>query len=157
MKKHTTTQFNPKDLTTKLDRIKKSNSLPNDGDYISRVTRTGTDGTTSSADSVFSRLPAFRKSKTSSTTGSNEVSRLEVVRTIPTSASCRASAEIGQGEFSKPSVRRRRGTNESTKSHKEFQYYGRHANSWLFNDFSISDHIRKGWSKVFPDKHGSEP
>ncbi|ORY08930.1 hypothetical protein BCR34DRAFT_469488, partial [Clohesyomyces aquaticus] len=59
------------------------------------------------------------------------------------------SAQVEQGEFSKRRVRRRRQSNESSKSQKEFQYYGRHANSWLFNDFSLSGSVKKGFSKVF--------
>ncbi|KAF1960333.1 hypothetical protein CC80DRAFT_390656, partial [Byssothecium circinans] len=61
------------------------------------------------------------------------------------------SAEVGRGEFSKPRVPRRRVSNESSKSEGagEFRYYGRHANTWLFNDFSITDSVKKGWGKVF--------
>jgi hypothetical protein len=58
------------------------------------------------------------------------------------------TVQVQQGEFSKPRIRRRRESNESAKSQKEFQYYGRHANSWLFNDFSITDSVRKGWGKL---------
>ncbi|KAF2709337.1 hypothetical protein K504DRAFT_272498 [Pleomassaria siparia CBS 279.74] len=155
---NTTNQLDHRDINSRLDRIKKSESLPNNGDSVSRIQQAGTPGTsgTSSFDdsdnSVFAELPAFCKSKTSSTTGSNEVSRLEVMRSIPTPATNRESVEVEPGELSKPSIRRRRGTNDSSKSHKEFQYYGRHANSWLFNDFSISGHVRKGWVKVFSSK-----
>jgi hypothetical protein len=155
-----TTKLDSQDLTSRLQRVQRSSSVPNDGDYVSRITRRGTDGTTSSDDSantVFSRLPAFRKSKACSSTTSNRDSGLEILRTMPTSSTCRASVEIDAGEFSKPSIRRRRASNESSKSHKEFQYYGRHANSWLFNDFSISQHVKKGWGKVFsPKSEGDE-
>ncbi|KAF2013811.1 hypothetical protein BU24DRAFT_411516 [Aaosphaeria arxii CBS 175.79] len=139
-----------RDLTKRLNLLQKSASTPNDGDYVSRLPRMSRSGTTSSSDNAFMhRLPAFRKSPTSSTTGSDEVSRLEVIRTIPTSKTHRESVEVAQGQFSKPRVRRRRESNESTKSQKEFQYYGRHANSWLFNDFSITDTVKKGFGKVF--------
>ena len=52
-------------------------------------------------------------------------------------------------DASGPRVRHRRASNESAKSRQEFQYYGRHANSWLFNDFSITDSVKKGWGKMF--------
>jgi hypothetical protein len=78
------------------------------------------------------------------------------MHTFPLSSTNRESVEVGQGEFSKPSVRRRRASNESTKSQKEFQYYGRHANSWLFNDFSVTDTVKKRWGKVFSKSDGEE-
>lgn len=153
-------KLDSQDLTSRLQRVQRSNSVANDGDLVSRITRTGTDETTSSGDSasvVFSRLPGFRKAKTSSPAGNNGVSGIEVVRTIPTSATNRESVEVDAGEFSKPTIRRRRASDESSKSHKEFQYYGRHANSWLFNDFSISEKVKKGWVKVFsPKSEGGE-
>jgi hypothetical protein len=72
---------------------------------------------------------------------------------VPQTKTHRESVEIGVGEFSKPRVnqRSRRDTNGSNKSERneEFRYYGRHANQWLFNDFSVTDSIRKGWGKVF--------
>ncbi|KAF2653359.1 hypothetical protein K491DRAFT_603036 [Lophiostoma macrostomum CBS 122681] len=78
------------------------------------------------------------------------------MHTIPLSATHKESVEIGQGEFSKPSIRRRRASNESSKSHKEFQYYGRHANSWLFNDFSVTGTVKKGWDRFFSKSDGEE-
>jgi hypothetical protein len=148
-------KLDSQDLTSRLHRIQKSSSAANDGDPISRITRTGTDETTSSNDSasmVVSRHPTLRKTKTSLSAGSNRVSGFEVLPPIRTSATDKESVEVDVGEFSKPRVKRRRGSNESSKSHKEFQYYGRHANSWLFNDFSISGHVKKGWEKVFSSK-----
>ncbi|KAH7125457.1 hypothetical protein B0J11DRAFT_580003 [Dendryphion nanum] len=142
-------------LTSRLKRIEKSHSTPNDGDLVSRLPRMSRSGTTSSDSSMYN-LPVFRKSQTSSTTGSDEVSRLEVIRTIPISKTHRESVEVGLGEFSKPRIRRRRESNQSTKSQKEFQYYGRHANSWLFNDFSITDSIKKGWGKAFSKNNDDE-
>lgn len=62
------------------------------------------------------------------------------------------------GEFSKPRVnkRSRRNTTSSGYSARsappandDFRYYGRHGNQWLFNDFSITESIKKGWGKVF--------
>lgn len=78
------------------------------------------------------------------------------MRTIPLSTTHKESVQVGQGEFSKPRIRQRRESNESSRSHKEFQYYGRHANSWLFNDFSITDSVKKGWEKVFSKNDGEE-
>jgi hypothetical protein len=87
--------------------------------------------TTSSSGSDFSRLHATPQTKT-----------------------YHESVEVGVGEFSKPRVkqRSRRSTNRSTASEngkEEFRYYGRHANQWLFNDFSVTDAVRKGWARVF--------
>lgn len=31
----------------------------------------------------------------------------------------------------------------------EFKYYGRHGNQWLFNDFSVTDAVAKGFKRVF--------
>lgn len=149
------TALDPRDLTSRLSSIQKSHSSSNDGDYVSRLPRMQRASSESSR--VFSRLPAFRKSPTSSTTGSDEVSRLEIIRTIPLPVTHRESVEVGAGEFSKPKIRNRRSSNESTKSQqREFQYYGRHANKWLFNDFSVTDTVKKGWGKVFSGKHDGD-
>lgn len=32
---------------------------------------------------------------------------------------------------------------------REFQYYGRHGNQWLFNDFSVTEAVAKGFRRVF--------
>lgn len=55
--------------------------------------------------------------------------------------------------------RSRRGTDGSVKGSKtdekkkkdsfESYAYGRHSNQWLFNDFSITDAVKKGYGKVF--------
>lgn len=83
---------------------------------------------------------------------------LHVTPAVPRTKTSRASAEVGVGEFSKPRVnkRSRRDTTSSGRSAKsappandDFRYYGRHGNQWLFNDFSITDSIKKGWGKVF--------
>lgn len=81
------------------------------------------------------------------------------MRTVPLSATHAESVEVGQGEFSKPRIRLRRESTESAKSAKsvpEFQYYGRHANAWLFNDFSITDSVKKAWGKVSSGKNDEE-
>ncbi len=69
------------------------------------------------------------------------------------------SVGVGPGEFSKPRVpmRSRRDTSSSVGSgntakseeHREFKYYGRHSNQWLFNDFSVTDAVSKGFKRVF--------
>lgn len=72
--------------------------------------------------------------------------------------------EVAAGDFSKPRVnkRSRRDTYGSSKSEgansekgeaeggeKEFRYYGRHGNQWLFNDFSVTGAVAKGFKRVF--------
>ncbi|KAF2441817.1 hypothetical protein P171DRAFT_365686 [Karstenula rhodostoma CBS 690.94] len=75
------------------------------------------------------------------------------MRAFPSARETKASAEVRRGDFSKPragSARRRYSIgSEGAKSVPEFQYYGRHANTWLFNDWSFSESVRKGWGKVF--------
>lgn len=84
------------------------------------------------------------------------MSRFNITHAEPHTKTHRASAEIGVGEFSKPRVpkRSRRGTQSSTRSEgsaagDDFRYYGRHSNQWLFNDFSVTESIKKGWGRVF--------
>ncbi|OAL48658.1 hypothetical protein IQ07DRAFT_645434 [Pyrenochaeta sp. DS3sAY3a] len=111
-----------------------------------------------------SQLPRFTKSATMSTTDSadSQASRfssgLRVTHATPSARTHRESVEVAPGEFSKPRVakRSRRGTNSSARSSKsegaekpEFKYYGRHGNQWLFNDFSVTDAVSKGFKKVF--------
>jgi hypothetical protein len=158
--------INPRDLSSRLAAVKKSHSFPSNGDSMSRgrrMSRVGTtSSTTSSRDSItFSRLPVFSKSSTMSTTASDD-SDLRIERAWgtgePTADVQRHSAEVGQGQFSKPRAgerrrRERRESNESAKTVPEFKYYGRHANDWLFNGFSISDSVKKGWGKVFSGKN----
>lgn len=168
----------PRDLTKRLHHIQKSHSISNDGDRkssppppstnphshspldISRLPRLSRPGTSSSSPTTsptMSHQPTFTKTPTMSTTASSDshVSRLRYmgVRSGPSSRECKASAEVGRGEFSKPRARsaRRRESNDA-KSVPEFQYYGRHANTWLFNDFSVTESVKKGWGKVFSGK-----
>ncbi|CAI6338671.1 unnamed protein product [Periconia digitata] len=156
---------NSRDLTSRLTRIKKSHSVPNDGDAISRLPqfsreqRTGTSSSSSSMD--ISRLPRFSKSTTTSTTGSDDsigIGRLPVMRTEPLTRTHMQSVEVAPGEFSKPRLngarKRRAKSSSSAGSTDEFRYYGRHANSWLFNDFSISGTVKKGFGKVFSGRGG---
>lgn len=174
------------DLTKRLKRIQKSHSVPNDGDCtspnhpqlcfthantnvdVSRLPRLGrTPSTTSSSTDQDTPSVAFSKSTTTTSTASDPVSRLHVLRSLPSTRSSKASAEVSQGEFSKPRVHerhrrdRRRVRSEHYSSGRDytrrqsdsdapqFQYYGRHANSWLFNDFSVTGAVRKGFGKVF--------
>lgn len=70
-----------------------------------------------------------------------------------------ASAQVGVGEFTKPRIgkRNRRDTHGSARSSRsdgeakdmEFKYYGRHSNQWLFNDFSVTDAVAKGFKRAF--------
>ena len=70
--------------------------------------------------------------------------------------------EHAEAEFSKPRDKRRLRSRSESAPPKEFQYYGRHSNQWLFNDFSVSGAVRKGFGKVFgrdggdSDKENSE-
>lgn len=100
-----------------------------------------------------------------STTGTNDstFSRLSVQRSSPSAKTHKASAHVAAGDFSKPRIhpRSRRDTQSSARSEggsssssaakrgAEFQYYGRHGNQWLFNDFSVTDAVAKGFRRVF--------
>jgi hypothetical protein len=65
--------------------------------------------------------------------------------------------EIGVGEFSKPRVNARsRRASAKSEGNEDFRYYGRHGNQWLFNDFSVTDSIKKGWGRVFGKDEGGD-
>ncbi|UPX17050.1 uncharacterized protein EKO05_0007427 [Ascochyta rabiei] len=108
----------------------------------------------------FDSLPRFTKSSTMSTTSSTST-RFSGLHSYPSAAVHRNNVEVSPGEFSMPRVpkRSRRGTNGSARSSRsegrkkkdsfEAHAYGRHSNQWLFNDFSITDAVRKGCGKVF--------
>jgi hypothetical protein len=60
--------------------------------------------------------------------------------------------EVGVGGFSKPRINqrsRRTSGNGNGNGNEDFRYYGRHGNQWLFNDFSVTESIKKGWGRVF--------
>jgi hypothetical protein len=58
--------------------------------------------------------------------------------------------EVGVGGFSKPRINQRsRRTSGNGNGNEDFRYYGRHGNQWLFNDFSVTESIKKGWGRVF--------
>jgi hypothetical protein len=73
---------------------------------------------------------------------------------------------VVQGEFSKPRINKRSrrdtqssvGSNRSDKGEeqKAFKYYGRHSNQWLFNDFSVTDAVSKGFKKVFSKENSGK-
>ncbi|KAF1997541.1 hypothetical protein P154DRAFT_524747 [Amniculicola lignicola CBS 123094] len=148
-----TTTLDSHELSTKLDHIKRES---NNGALFYGSRGHSRQSRTPSFSSDNTTLPSFSKTSTMSTTGSdesngrNQVSRLQVLRAIPMSGTSRENAEVPAGHFSKGRINRRRGESESAKGkEKEFQYYGRHGNQWLFNDFSVTDSIKKGWGKVF--------
>ncbi|XPS77827.1 hypothetical protein M3J09_009853 [Ascochyta lentis] len=108
----------------------------------------------------FDSLPRFTKSSTMSTTSSTST-QFSGLRSYPSAAVHRKDVEVSPGEFSMPRVpkRSRRGTDGSAQSSRsdggqkkdsfEAHAYGRHSNQWLFNDFSITDAVKKGYGKVF--------
>jgi hypothetical protein len=116
-------------------------------------------------------MPRFTKSATMSTTGTNDsqyssYSGLRVPCAEPSSKTQRESVSVTPGEFSKPRVpaRSRRDTRASfgdekssrSEGQKEFRYYGRHGNQWLFNDFSVTDAVQKGVKRVFGKDRGKD-
>jgi hypothetical protein len=154
MTNHRSARLNARDLSSRLTRLSQStNDLPGTSSYMPG----SGESRTSSLDSF--DQPKFSKSSTMSTTDSSgsDLPHLHVTHAAPCTKTSRASAEVGVGEFSKPRVnkRSRRNTTSSARSARsegandDFRYYGRHGNQWLFNDFSITDSIKKGWGKVF--------
>lgn len=154
---NSTHQIDARDLSSRLNRIAQINSISNDDTHGAhampgnrRVNRA----------TSFDSLPRFTKSSTmsSTSTGSTQFSGLH---SYPSRALHRKDVEVSPGEFSMPRVpkRSRRGTNGSHKSSKsdgkkksnsfEAHAYGRHSNQWLFNDFSITDAVKRGYGKVF--------
>lgn len=151
-------RIDARDLSSRLHRIAQNDVLPthdstHDTDTMSgnrRVART----------TSFDSLPRFTKSSTmsSTSTGSTQFSGLH---SYPSRTLHRKDVEVSPGEFSMPRVpkRSRRGTDGSRRSSRsegkkksnsfEAHAYGRHSNQWLFNDFSITDAVKKGYGKVF--------
>jgi len=108
-------------------------------------------------------MPRITKSATMSTTCTNSTQSSRYSGGLRAEPSARVYAEsvgVAQGDFSKPRVhkRSRRDTRDSGRSEQAmaFKYYGRHSNQWLFNDFSVSDAVSKGWRKVFAKDEGSK-
>ena len=67
----------------------------------------------------------------------------------PTRRSTASSAQ------SKASTSTSKSTSSSTRAQKEFHYYGRHTNQWLFNDFSVTDALARRARRV-KDAFGGE-
>jgi hypothetical protein len=155
------TSINARDLTSRLNRLESSQA--NDAVRTSSSTMS-TERRRPRASSLDSfRMPQFTKSSTMSTTDSSgsEFSQLRVTHAVPKTKTNHESVEVGVGGFSKPRVnqRSRRDTNASAKSqggNEDFRYYGRHANQWLFNDFSVTDAVKKGWGRVFGKEKDEE-
>lgn len=119
-------------------------------------------------------MPRFTKSSTISTTDTNDTSAssqasqyhqhynngLRIAHTEPSSKTYPESVGVAAGDFSKPRINKRSRRNTSSSSgsgrsarsedkQQEFKYYGRHGNQWLFNDFSITEAVSKGFRRVF--------
>ncbi|KAH6639334.1 hypothetical protein C7974DRAFT_129276 [Boeremia exigua] len=150
--------INARDLSSRLDRLLQNDtlsfhgSIAHDANTMSgnrRVPRTAS----------FDSLPRFSKSSTMSSISTSST-RFSGLYAYPSRALHRKDVVVSPGEFSTPRVPRhnRRGTDVSAQSSSEsrkkkdsFQAhaYGRHSNQWLFNDFSITDAVRKGYGKCF--------
>ncbi|EUC50041.1 hypothetical protein COCMIDRAFT_22373 [Bipolaris oryzae ATCC 44560] len=106
----------------------------------------------------------FTKSSTISTFDSHTSTTSSRLHASPSSRLHPETVGIAPGDFSKPRVprRSRRYTMESSTSSgsarrereepAQFKYYGRHGNQWLFNDFSVSGAVAKGFRRVFRGK-----
>ncbi|KAH3917257.1 hypothetical protein HBH56_054520 [Parastagonospora nodorum] len=144
MTDHYTNTINARDLTTRLTQVSHDTQTSN-----------GTTGRSSTMSSGARRsrassfeLPKFSKSSTMSTMSSSGSDF--ITPAVPRTKTSRESAEVGIGEFSKPRVNERsRRDSAKIEGNDDFRYYGRHANQWLFNDFSVTESIKKGWGKVF--------
>ncbi|KAH6875498.1 hypothetical protein BKA58DRAFT_379928 [Alternaria rosae] len=159
-------RIDAQDLTSRLDSFEhQSNSYfttKTNGDTTSDSVLSQRCARSTSIDSGI--MPRFTKSATTSTTGTNDsqysqYSGLRVMHAEPSSKTHAESVGVAPGEFSKPRVHKRSrrntqnsvGSGRSAKSEepKEFKYYGRHSNQWLFNDFSVTDAVSKGFKRVF--------
>jgi len=137
----TTNTVNARDLSSRLTQLQTQKTNDNTDKISTHSRRSRT------SSSSFTK-PTFSKSSTMSSTDTS--------RSTPCTKASREYAEVGVGEFSKPRIneRSRRNTGGSGKSvrsegaSEEFRYYGRHGNQWLFNDFSVTDAVRKGWGKM---------
>lgn len=148
-----------RDLSSRLNRIAQNDTSSNHGAHC-RDTVTVPGSRRVARTTSFDSLPRFTKSSTmsSTSTGSTQFSGLHA---HPSRALHRKDVEVSPGEFSMPRVpkRSRRGTDVSagsSRSHEkrkkdsfEAHAYGRHSNQWLFNDFSITAAVKKGYGKVF--------
>ncbi|KAF5845787.1 hypothetical protein GGP41_009557 [Bipolaris sorokiniana] len=110
----------------------------------------------------------FTKSSTISTFDSHTSSTSSRLYASPSSRLHPESVGIAPGDFSKPRVPKRSrrhtmesGTSSSSSSGRkereepaQFKYYGRHGNQWLFNDFSVTGAVAKGFRRVFGGHKG---
>jgi hypothetical protein len=98
----------------------------------------------------------FTKSATMSTTGTNDTQ----YSSLRAEASCkthRESVGVAQGDFSKARVpERSRRDSSKSEGKQEFRYYGRHSNQWLFNDFSVTGAVSRGFKRVFGKESGKD-
>ncbi|KAI8934080.1 hypothetical protein NX059_008843 [Plenodomus lindquistii] len=154
MTDHHTHPISARDLSSRLAILQAStsNTTTTTTSHGARSSSTSTNrrpGTSSSFSSSLNKHSNFSKSSTISTVDSRSSAGPQVTH---------ASASIDPGSFSKPRVhqRSRRDTGPGTKSEggaegkeMEFKYYGRHSNQWLFNDFSVTDAMAKGFKRVF--------
>lgn len=123
-------------------------------------------------------MPPFTKSATVSTTdtaGTCSTSSSSAaaygygygLRAHPSSHSHAETVGVAPGSFSKPRVHSRsrshqrdgqyagsRSRSAETAPQQEFKYYGRHGNQWLFNDFSVTDAVARGFRRVFSSGRG---
>ncbi|KAF2127262.1 hypothetical protein P153DRAFT_387808 [Dothidotthia symphoricarpi CBS 119687] len=131
---HNTHALNARDLSTRLANLQSHHQSDN-----AHTDPTPTSGSRRPRASSLDALPRFTKSPTMSTTSTS----------VSSATTCRDSVEVPVGAFSKPCLGRksRRATDGERKG--EFQYYGRHANQWLFNGFSVTGAVRRGFGKVF--------
>lgn len=164
-----------RDLIARLNSLK-SNTPDHGGQTLAPNTtiamrgrpRTPSPSSTTRSSFSLSQHPPFARSPTTSTLSTIDSG----MRGGPSTRTFHTTAEIAPGGFSKPRVPLRSQRNQSTNAHHfpaesdndspaattqtqkekeypEFRPYGRHANQWLFNDFSITDAVSKGVKRVF--------
>lgn len=149
-------------LHSRLAVIANTNTETNDHGSTQRRLRPSLDST---------NTRPFTKSSTISTFDSHTSSTSSRLHALPSSRLHPESVGIAPGDFSKPRVpkRSRRHTMESSSSSTsgsharkereepaQFKYYGRHGNQWLFNDFSVTGAVAKGFRRVFGNKEGRD-
>ncbi|RAR11637.1 hypothetical protein DDE82_000584 [Stemphylium lycopersici] len=161
----TTNSSNNKNISTAA-------TINNHGDTTTHAIHAERCARSPSIDSAI--MPRFTKSSTISTTDTNDTSAssqasqyhphynsgLRIAHTEPSSKTHAESVGVAAGDFSKPRINKRSRRNTSSSSgsarsarsvdkQQEFKYYGRHGNQWLFNDFSVTEAVSKGFRRVF--------
>jgi hypothetical protein len=152
MTDHYTQPISARALTSRLSSLQHQSQATNDngglGPHSQRRPRS------SSLNSDI--MPRFTKSATMSTTGTNDT-QYSALRAEASCKTHRESVEVAQGEFSKPRVpERSRRDSSKSEEQKPFKYYGRHSNQWLFNDFSVTGAVSKGFKRVFGKESGKD-